>query len=301
MSIRIIVITTLFFSSLLTIGQQKDLLKIYLKSGEVNTIEFKLRNYLGKLIFPDDSKNFIVGKNLGGEKVKINKADIAEIELNDGFRYRVIEDSLYTYIGYYVSQGKINVFESYPYGRSTFYGVSGPSTTINKTASLAHYEVTEGKVIPLNTKRKLKELAEECPELSQQLILNKDLKENHKAGEAFKFYNQACIDKPEEKPCVIVVFRRKKGQSDDIAKISIDSKQYEFKVNSIDTVRLSNYRNIKLCATDNSNCFQEVFNSYRFNYLEVSHSKKDLQTTIKYVDNEYGEYYATQTSLKAQK
>ncbi len=272
-----------------------------MNNGEITTMEFKLRNYFGKLIFPDDSKDFIEGNIEKGEKIKISKSNISEIELSDGFKYRVIKDSLDTYIGYYVSQGEINVFESYPYGRSTFYGVAGPSTTINKTASLAHYEVTANEIISINTKKRLKELSSVCTELAEQLDINKDLKESDNAGEAFKFYNQACIDEPMEAPCILVVFRRKKGQAEDLAKVSINGQSYMFSINSVDTVKLRDYRNIELCPNNQTNCLQKVFNSNRFNYLEISKDKKDLSTKIEYVDKEYGEYYAYQIALKAKK
>ena len=301
MKARIPLIIALLFFTSLTFSQRKEIITVHLKDGSVASMEFKLRDYLGKLIFPDDSKKFIEGKDKKGEKVRIDKSKIKEIELRSGFKYEVIEDSEGTYIGYYVAKGEFNVFESYPYDRSTFYGATGPSTTINKTASLAHYRVVDGKVGPLYTKKKLKELSSECEALAGQLVINKDLKEKRNVGEAFSFYNEACIDNPVVAPCVLVVFRRKKGQSEDPVKFSIDGKSYEFLINDMDTIRLANYRNVELCIVGQSNCQEKIFNSNRFNYVEVSKSKKDQTTKIEYVEKTYGEYQANQIIYKTKK
>jgi len=299
MNLKILALLTFVFSTTISLSQKKEIIKVYLKDGNTSTIEFKLRDYLGKLIFPDDNKNFIEGKNLRKEKVRINKSDISEIELSDGFKYQVISDSKSTYIGYFIARGKLNIFESYPYGRdiTITIPVSQALTPVNKTASLVHYEVTDDGLTPLNTKRKLKELAAECTELSERLNVNKSLKDLEQAKEAFGYYNYFCdesVDTVKNVNCTVVLFRGITGESKEPTLISIEEKTIRLLPISIDTVQVKRINKVSICSSEKSNCYNMNLNPAGINYFEVSKNKKTLETKINFVGQRYGEYYANQ-------
>lgn len=173
-------------------AQKKEIITFLKKDGTTQQLEFKLRNYNGKNIFPDDGKEYIEGRNLKDEKVRLEKREIQEIVLEDGSTYIVLSDSVTSYIGYFATEGKLDIFQTYPYGRTTFYNTFGPTTTINKTASLAYLEVTNNGISLINSSKKLKELSNQCPELKNYVKEHKVLRQHDYVIEAFKFFNELC-------------------------------------------------------------------------------------------------------------
>jgi hypothetical protein len=80
-----------------SLAQRSEEVLVRLKDGSEVNLEFTLRQYKSKYIFPDDGKDYIRGK-VNKKKNDIQKSDIQSITLKDGSIYEVIEEA--TELGY---------------------------------------------------------------------------------------------------------------------------------------------------------------------------------------------------------
>jgi hypothetical protein len=119
--------------------------------------------------------------------------------LLNGQVYEVISTPWSTYIeytvGYFVTQGKCNIFKSYTYARVTTYE-GGPNglrqgTSINKVATLVYSVVEENSIAQVSLKKMFTNRSKDCPALAQYLKEQSPRKNEHWEKVAI-FYNENC-------------------------------------------------------------------------------------------------------------
>lgn len=93
----------------------------------------------------------------------------------------------------------------------------------------------------------------------------------------------------------IVIYRRKKKQDSQIARIRLDGFAYAFPRNQIDTIKVDNVFNVTVCDIKDQ-CETLAFSSKLSNYAEVSLRKNTNTIMVKPINQALGQFYARQVS-----
>ena len=195
----IIFLLWLLFCPPIASAQYRETVTIILHSGQRISLYTKLRAFEGKYVFTDDWDYEVKGK-VGKKRRRIPKHAISKIMLNDQSRYLVLENAekpdfdttifANHHIGFYLVQGKINVFKTYQFLPDLGVSFIASGLFSNHDFGIVYYPVLEGKLgPPINPKEYLPQLAESCPDFSTYLQNRKWLK-NHKEFEKALFYYQ---------------------------------------------------------------------------------------------------------------
>lgn len=209
-----VAIGILILFSFMTSGHAQSTEPVTIVKSNGDTISFTttLRNYKGNNVFPGDTKEYIKG-SINDKKIKLLKSEIQSIRLADNTEYTLEKVGWKYYIGYYITNGEINVFKTYNYDNTGNFSSPPPflpregaediskdkenystrgNTTLNKTALAEYYNVRKGIFYLIVGKRDFKQLSENSSKFSSYIEQNGYPKNDGEFEAALIYYNEEC-------------------------------------------------------------------------------------------------------------